>query len=277
MVAVFDDLIANKVSESSLPIDLTPHSALVAKIEWVYLVQRWPSADLLAEMNWSQWKPLEWWLWKGLSPATQIQNMDLEGNSTTETGAAKIRVDGTAITLHIDKIGLKDAESGGYIQPQIKVTVVGNNPGSQDDMRSQMAKASRLKSLRRHLQGQQPVWSSTCCSTKESHFEHPWKHSKMWMTAQSSSSSTTSNPTRTWCGVPVPAAELQLIQISTKCYSFMEFEEFNTNWKNACLEMWVCVSFRVIHVVAAVVRSQRTSPEPSSQSACQWRTIWTFI
>ena len=50
--------------------------------------------------------------------------MDLDGNCTTESGAPKVMVDGTAITLHIDKVGLKDAESG-YIQPQVKVTVVG--------------------------------------------------------------------------------------------------------------------------------------------------------
>ena len=55
--------------------------------------------------------------------------MDLDGNSTTESGAPKVVVDGTAITLHIDKVGLKDAESGGYIQPQVKVTVVGECGG----------------------------------------------------------------------------------------------------------------------------------------------------
>ena len=55
--------------------------------------------------------------------------MDLDGNSTTESGAPKLVVDGTAITLHIDKVGLKDAESGGYIQPQVKVTVVGECGG----------------------------------------------------------------------------------------------------------------------------------------------------
>ena len=51
--------------------------------------------------------------------------MDLEGNSVAESGAAQFVVDGTAIVLSIDRIGLKDAQTAGYINPQVKITVVG--------------------------------------------------------------------------------------------------------------------------------------------------------
>jgi len=97
---VLDNAMRPPMQDKEFPIDLTQWSAKVGVIE--------------AELD-------------CVEATGMIQNMDLEGNSVAESGAAQFVVDGTAIVLSIDRIGLKDAQTAGYINPQVKITVVGED------------------------------------------------------------------------------------------------------------------------------------------------------
>jgi len=192
---VFENALRSPMPDQAFPVDFAPWSAKVAMIE--------------SELD-------------TVEATGMIQNMDLDGNTVAEGGAQQFQVDGTAIVLTIARLGLKDAETAGYINPQIKVTLV-------DEEGNPMEEAQETP------QGCQTISGSNDTEAAPKHiiFNHPiaLRTSREKMALHNESGR---------CAVFFEFNHYKpdVKKVSCKCYSFMELDEIREG--HVVLEICKC-------------------------------------